>query len=181
MHIRNHDRNAMFRWGRWLLVLALAALALAAVGGQPANAAPVDHLGRDQLRSDCELAGGRFFEKAEGGYSCWLGGLLIDCDSGGGCQSWCYEAHDCRCDLLRDVICVHAFTPDEPSAPWDDVVQIDPHQEAKLPYTTEPDTLPTGPVIKPDRVTAGVDAATGRETPATALEDGAVVEPARAR
>lgn len=166
------------RWGRWLVVLTLATLALGAVGDQPAAAAP--DVSRSDVLYTCEVSGGIYWESG-GTYGCRMpGGLTIECDASG-CLSWCYESRGCRCDLHGDdVICIHGFTSPDSGNPWEDAIRLDPYQEAKLPDTTEPETDPTGPVIEPDRVTDGTGAVTAREVPGTAPEGGTVIDPARA-
>lgn len=159
MHANDAIEATPNRCIQWMLVLALATLALAAIGSQPAAAAADDSLSKSDVLYMCRVSGGMYWEVGDT-YGCRMpGGITVECNANG-CTYWCYETLGCRCDLHGDdVICIHGFTPNESDAPWDDAVHMDPYQEVKLPDPTE---TPSDPVVTPgtsiddDQVTKGL-------------------------
>ena len=85
MRIGRNDLSISSRWMQWVLVLALATIALAIAGTDSILAEPDDALSRDDVRTACLMSGGIFWESGSA-YGCDLGGLTILCDGAGSCE-----------------------------------------------------------------------------------------------
>lgn len=148
MRTKRNQRGTTIRLMQVILALVIAVVVMP--GNASATVEPISERNKEALRIECEAFGGIFTDRGAAGFSCYLNGILVECDAGGTCLTWCYVAMGCTCEDKDLSICIHPFTPGDDATSWDDAIHLDPYQEAKLPEESSPE--PSSPVSVPEGV-----------------------------